>query len=230
MEENRKAPAFLFYKSNFDIIQDYTHEERGKLFTALFIYAQTKEMPKDFPRDLLTCFKLFKAEIDKNEERYKEKLKRNKDYYESKRGKQTTPPEPTEEPPGDKPPAGETKPIKKQTSPESPKNEPKQGNLTQEQKDFLKELKKICPNKPIDCDLSEYPELDLKALLKAIKESPQFLKSHDNLSLQWIINRASAVISGTYRQHKTDPPPKRTDEEIEKQFENVKTFEGGQTC
>ena len=232
MEEKINAPAFLFYKSNFDIIQDYTNEERGKLFTALFIYAQTKELPLDFPRDLLTCFKLLKSDIDRNEERYRQKAKSKKgrnDRYQAKQ--KATPPEPAEAPPEDKPPDSETKPTKKQTSPKGAKNEPKQDNLTKEQAQFFESFKKHFPDKAIDCKISEMPKVDYSALMLEMKRSPQFLQKCSNLTLKWCLENADKIIKGNYRLHEDAKPPdfstsrSYTREEMNSLFQNVEDIE-----
>lgn len=75
-----------------------------------------------------------------------------------------------------------------------------QQNLTKEQSDFLKRFKELCPDKKINCQLSNYPEVDLTKLMLEIKRSPQFLQKQNNLDLKWCLMHAEEIIKGNYRQ------------------------------
>ena len=79
----------------------------------------------------------------------------------------------------------------------------KQDDLTQEQQTFLNEFKKVCPNKKIDCDISNYKKIDFVKLIQAVKESPQFLmnaEKNKDFDLKWYLENADKIISGKYKK------------------------------
>lgn len=72
--------------------------------------------------------------------------------------------------------------------------------LSLEQIDFLSAFHKLCPGKAIDAQLACYPNIDLRKLLNAIRES-SFLLLNDNLSLKWLLEHAQEICNGNYKKH-----------------------------
>lgn len=72
--------------------------------------------------------------------------------------------------------------------------------LSLKQIDFLSSFCKLCPGKAVDAQLACYPNVDLKKLLKAIRES-SFLLLNNNLSLKWCLENSKEICSGKYKQY-----------------------------
>lgn len=67
--------------------------------------------------------------------------------------------------------------------------------LTLDQIIFLSEFHCHYPDKPIDCQIANYPAVDYLKLASAISES-KFLKESKNLTLKWFLENATKVTEG----------------------------------
>ena len=67
--------SFLLYKDTLEILDDLTNEQRGQLFYAIYKYSigETIEVPKE----LKMVFILFKKQLDRDDEKYKNTCKTN---------------------------------------------------------------------------------------------------------------------------------------------------------
>lgn len=154
----QEVPAFIFYKGNYEIIKDFTDKDKGRLFEALFKYAIFKEEPKTFPKALLICFKIFKLEIDRNEQKYKSRVAYMQEYN-RKRQQEKQKPAKTEQ---KKQHQDEETPKKKATAEKTANKSKLEHNqdkkqFTQEQQNFINHFKDLCPEKSVDCDVNDFP-------------------------------------------------------------------------
>ena len=76
MSQSRKN-SFILYTDQREFLEDLSREERGDLFEALFLYAESGEIPSFDDRALMLAFKLFKSRLDHDKEKYKETCQKN---------------------------------------------------------------------------------------------------------------------------------------------------------
>ena len=79
---------YIDYRQHLDLLTD---EERGKLITALFDYAESRKIP-DLPGAAMMAFSFIKAQMDRDERKYIERCEVNK----ANGAKGGRPPEPKE--------------------------------------------------------------------------------------------------------------------------------------
>lgn len=196
MEERKiSAPAILIFKGLSELTGDFSIEEKATLFDAICNYADGKVLP-ELSSLVSIVFKVIKRDIDKNEEKYAKKCERNKRYNEKKRKEheKVQSSEKGEESPEDKP-KQRSKPILAPSE------------LTKEQQAFLKSFEELFPNKKIDCNISEFQNIDFNALITGIKRSPQFLMNgtkNKAFGLRWYLENADKIISGYYEKFKEE--------------------------
>lgn len=213
----KEAPAILIFKDYTSVLKMLTTEECGRLLRAIVDYLDGNECPDYLADKEKIIFTMLKADFMRNEEEYEKKKKQRQEYqrnyYQDKISGKTMSTE-AEERKSEKPP---TKPP---TGKKSAKNNEKQLNLTRAQAEFFASFKEHFPNKAIDCQISEYPNIDYTALVLEMKKSPQFLKLHDNLTLKWCLTHAEDIIKGKYRQHEDQYKPNFKQREYSDEFLN----------
>ncbi|MBE7082660.1 MAG: DUF4373 domain-containing protein [Clostridiales bacterium] len=69
----------------------------------------------------------------------------------------------------------------------------------QEFNSSLSNFKKLFPNKKCDVDIPFRKNTDFNLLIKAIEESPQFLKEFNNLNWKWCLDHYDEIITGKYK-------------------------------
>lgn len=73
-----KSSIVINTKDAENMLQDFTKEEAGEIFMALLAYANRGEEFKTDDRSMRTLFRTLQANIDRNNEKYKEKCERNR--------------------------------------------------------------------------------------------------------------------------------------------------------
>ena len=73
-----KSSIVINTKDAENMLQDFTKEEAGEIFTALLAYANRGEEFKTDDRSMRTLFRTLQANIDRNNEKYEEKCERNR--------------------------------------------------------------------------------------------------------------------------------------------------------
>lgn len=216
------------------IANKLTREERGELLEAIFQYADEKTVPElSHAVDLI--FEIFKRAIDTNERKYLEKCERNRLYREQQKAKQEAD-KPPEQPETEVKPTARGKPAREPTSQKTATSKASGGDLAKLRERFLTAFKTYLPDKEINCKLSDFPDVDLEALMFAIRESPQFLmnpqKNKAFKGLRWYLENAEKIIAGAYVKFENAEKPKAkqnktnvyTDEQMKEIYGNIPVF------
>lgn len=82
---SEKKKSFLLYVDRKKEISMLSDEQAGKLFKAVFEYADSGTETEFEELALALMFSVFKSQIDANAEKYAEKAERNRKYYQSKK-------------------------------------------------------------------------------------------------------------------------------------------------
>lgn len=198
-----EAPALLIFKDNIELIYKLSDEDAGKMLKAVCSYAKEKTKPSNLSEMAEMCFLVLKRDLERNEQKYEDKRRKNKEDYERRRAekerqiKQSRVVKKKEKPPDNQIPKEITSMSKKS------KERTKQSKLTQDQQDFLEDFKICFPNKEINCDVSVYKKVDFVKLIQAIKESPQFLMNEEKnkaFDLKWFLENSDKIIAGNYKK------------------------------
>lgn len=198
-----EAPALLIFKDNIELIFRLSDEDAGKMLKAVCVYAKEKTQPLNLSEKAEMCFLVLKRDLERNEQKYEDKRRKNKEEYERRRAEKEKQQKQSEVAKKKGKPPDNKNSKEKQTAGKKARERPKQSNLTQEQKDFLKEFKVCFPNKEINCDVSIYKSVDFVKLIQAIKESPQFLMNEEKnkaFDLKWFLENSDKIIAGTYKK------------------------------
>ena len=195
----KKAPAILLFKNMKSGISRLTDADRLALFDAILQYADDDTVP-EMNYAVSIIFDIIKSTIDINEKKYNDKREYNKNRYHQKESNK--PPDEDE---------GEEKVEDRSREPtvkDKPPGEVEQGNVTEIQARFLNAFKERCPNQAINCKISDFPDVDLAALMFAIQKSPQYLmnaEKNQNLGgLRWYLENATKIIAGKYEKFSDD--------------------------
>lgn len=199
-DEDFIAPAILIFKDMDLFIDELNDAQLAQWTRAVFKYANHKEEPEISDKFVRLCFFTTKKTIDINELKYIRRCKANKRNAEKKDQEKNKSKPPDEDESEEKvqgrsrEPTGQSKPF----------GEIVQGELTEEQTKFLNAFKERCPNQGIDCKISDFPDVDLNALMLAIQKSPQYLmnsEKNQNLGgLRWYLENATKIIAGRYEK------------------------------
>lgn len=74
----KEKENFLIYHTSYTIVEELTIEERGLLFTSLYLYSMYGELPDFEERSLLSvAFKAIRTAIDISNKRYEDTCKKN---------------------------------------------------------------------------------------------------------------------------------------------------------
>lgn len=208
-----ETTAFLIFKDMKYLIDELSNEELGELFRAIFQYVNEKTIP-ELSHSAKIIFPIFKKTLDKNEEKYQKICERNKINRNKNKDKPT---ENTQNLKAIKPksresPGNDKTPKKKPTGEKTANNGQIQKDLTEEQARFFERFKELCPNKPLDCQISQVPKVDYTKLMLEIKRSPQYLMSNktNNLGLRWCLEHSEEIINGNYRQFEDERSNKKS--------------------
>ena len=251
MSEQKNPPAFLISKNDESLLESLEAEEGFALFKAIFAYATRNELPNNFSKHLQACFHCFRKTIDIDVDSWRltcERKKRSRDKAKqelelarkiiaeqrAKPAQSTTPAEPSEAKAEDKPkPRG--KPPREPTDKKTATGEVVQDGLTPAQTRFLASFKTHCPDKVINCKLADFPDIDLEALMIAIKQSPQFLmkknKNETLNGLRWYLENADKILNNNYVKYGDEKPKPQgvqhnyTKEEMNALFQNIEEIE-----
>ncbi len=193
-----KVPAVLFLLTMKKYLDDLTREEKGEFLEDYLAYGMNKTIPEAFSSPLLKfCFTLAKDITDENERKYIAKCKRARNSANTKKAKNKL----SDEGEGEEKVEGRSR---EPTGKDKPPGEVQQGKMTEIQAGFLKAFKELCPNQAINCTISDFPDVDLNALMLAIQRSPQYLmnaEKNQNLGgLRWYLENATKIIAGRYKK------------------------------
>lgn len=208
-----ETTAFLIFKDMKYIIDELSNEELGELFRAIFQYANEKTIP-ELSHSVKIIFPIFKKALDKNEERYQKICERNKANRNRNKDKESisAPKTKPASPKSRGSPGNDETPKKKAKGEKMANNGQIQKDLTEEQARFFERFKELCPNKPLDCQISQMPKIDYTQLMLEIKRSPQYLMNDktNNLGLRWCLEHSEEIIKGNYRQFEDERSNKKS--------------------
>ncbi len=198
----RKAPAILLFKNMKSGISRLTDADRLALFDAILQYADEDSVP-EMNYAVSIIFDIIKSNMDINEKKYNDKCEYNANRSKLQREKSKSKP-PDEDESEEKVEGRSREPTAK----DKPSGEVEQGKVTEIQARFLNAFKECCPNQAINCTISDFPDVDLNALMLAIQRSPQYLmnaEKNQNLGgLRWYLENATKIIAGKYEKFSDD--------------------------
>lgn len=71
---NDKANSFIIYKDYETYIETLTREQKGDIFSALFVYFRTGTIPQGLDKETMLLMKVFAVQMDRDLEKYEEKI------------------------------------------------------------------------------------------------------------------------------------------------------------
>ncbi len=203
-DEEFVAPAILIFKDMDLFIDELNDAQLAQWTRAVFKYANNKEEAEISDKFVKLCFLTTKKTIDINELKYIRRCKANKRNAEKKEQEKNKSNPPDKSADEEKVDGRSREPTGK----DKPPGEVEQGRITEIQARFLNAFKERCPNQAINCKISDFPDVDLAALMFAIQKSPQYLmnaEKNQNLGgLRWYLENATAIIAGKYEKFSDD--------------------------